>query len=161
VVPDLHDVVLRDLPVALLVAAQQHADELQREFALMAQRNPSSTEEVPARLRELVRRVRATYGQFATGPRKAVEAALEAGRQTVDVSYHLPAELAGDAKELAAALDEADAFCRRGDLLTLATPPLLVTFRRWYLGEFVRQLGGEPPQPWTGRRTPTEPDGAD
>ena len=47
-------------------------------------------------------------------------------------------------------LDEADVFCREGELLTLATPADEVAFRRWFLNEFVRQLRGEPPRRWSG-----------
>jgi hypothetical protein len=47
-------------------------------------------------------------------------------------------------------LEEADEYCRSDQLLTLATPPTLVAFRRWYLGEFIAQIDGRPPQPWTG-----------
>jgi hypothetical protein len=49
-------------------------------------------------------------------------------------------------------LDEADAFCRGGDLLMLATPDDQVAFRRWFLAEFVTQLGGGAPTPWPGER---------
>jgi hypothetical protein len=46
-------------------------------------------------------------------------------------------------------LDEVDEFCRQGKhLLTLATPPELVAYRRWYLGEFIAQLAGRPATPW-------------
>ncbi|MDP9441273.1 MAG: hypothetical protein M3P34_03640 [Actinomycetota bacterium] len=46
-------------------------------------------------------------------------------------------------------LDEPDEFCRSGNqLLTLATPPELLAFRRWYLREFNAQLQGQPPLPW-------------
>jgi hypothetical protein len=30
----------------------------------------------------------------------------------------------------------------------LATPPELVRYRQWYLGEFVRQLDGRPATSW-------------
>ena len=46
-------------------------------------------------------------------------------------------------------LDEADEYCRRGDhLLTLATPPEELRFRRWFISEFVDQVNGAPPTPW-------------
>ena len=55
--------------------------------------------------------------------------------------------------ELPRTLAEADEFCRRGELLTLATPPEYVAFREWFLGEIVRQLDGQPPD--TVARPPT------
>ena len=35
-------------------------------------------------------------------------------------------------------------------LLTLEPARDVVAFRRWYLGELVGQLAGEPPRPWPG-----------
>jgi hypothetical protein len=51
--------------------------------------------------------------------------------------------------ELEKLLDEADEFCRSGEhLLTLAASPEVVSFRRWFLTEFVRQIDGEDPISW-------------
>ena len=61
----------------------------------------------------------------------------------------MPAALAAAARRLRTLLDEADAFCRAGDLLTLATQPEGVAFRHWYLDEFQRQIDGRPPRPWS------------
>ena len=46
---------------------------------------------------------------------------------------------------LGALFDEADAFCRNGDLLTLAESDDVREFRTWYIEEVVRQLDGGPP----------------
>ena len=54
-----------------------------------------------------------------------------------------------------AMLDEADEFCRHSDLLTLATPADLVAFRRWFLGEIIRQLDGGAPRPWDATNGPS------
>jgi hypothetical protein len=64
--------------------------------------------------------------------------------------YRVPLAAGEACVELNAMLDEADEFCREGDLLTLATPADQVAFRRWFLGEFVEQLGGGAPTPWPG-----------
>ncbi|MDP8936487.1 MAG: hypothetical protein M3O23_01920, partial [Actinomycetota bacterium] len=45
----------------------------------------------------------------------------------------MPAEVGPAAAEFNRLLDEADEFCRAGDLLTLATPPDTAAFRRWFL----------------------------
>jgi hypothetical protein len=48
-------------------------------------------------------------------------------------------------------LDDADEYCREGrHLLTLATPPDLLAYRRWYLQQFVDQARGRPATPWDG-----------
>ena len=67
----------------------------------------------------------------------------------MDLIYHVPVEVRQAAIDLGVLLDEADDFCRQGDeLLTLATPPRAVAFRRWFLEEFVRQIDGQPPVSW-------------
>jgi hypothetical protein len=49
--------------------------------------------------------------------------------------------------------DEADDYCRAGEhLLSLATPPESLEFRRWFLGEFVNQIAGAAPTPWPAHR---------
>jgi hypothetical protein len=56
-------------------------------------------------------------------------------------------------------LDEADDYCRSGKLLlTLATPPPLVTYRKWFLSQFTEQAAGSPPTTWAdyvARATPS------
>ena len=65
----------------------------------------------------------------------------------------MPPAAAGAAQQLADMLDEADEYCRRSDhLLTQATPAEELRFRRWFISEFVAQLGGAPPRPWPDRR---------
>jgi anti-sigma B factor antagonist len=45
--------------------------------------------------------------------------------------------------------EEAEAYCREGiELLTLAAPPEASAFRRWFVGEFARQMAGEAPMSW-------------
>jgi hypothetical protein len=62
----------------------------------------------------------------------------------------VPADVVEVGAKIERLLDEADAFCREGTLLTLAASDDVVAFRRWYLGELTRQVGGAAPQPWPG-----------
>jgi hypothetical protein len=78
-----------------------------------------------------------------------VEDALARGDEQLDVVYEVPQAASVACKELNAMLDEADDFCRHGELLTLATPGDQVAFRRWFLDEFVTQLAGGAPTAWT------------
>jgi hypothetical protein len=64
------------------------------------------------------------------------------------VHFRVPAAAKDAAINLGRLLDEADEYCRRGDLLTLATPSDTLAFRRRYLEEFVRQIDGAPARPW-------------
>ena len=67
----------------------------------------------------------------------------------MDLTYCLPATIAGDVQTLGNILDEADEYCRTGrHLLTLATPPDLVLYRRWFLHQFTSQAAGKPPRTW-------------
>ena len=144
---------LLQFPLLVYRRAQEHFDELLREFALLSIDSSGTVpgHEVPRRLRELVdelgqRFARAT--QDATGQR---EEALRAGLTSVDLTYNVPPQVREGSLALARMLDEADEFCRRGELLTLATPPEVVEFRRWFLDEFVAQADGAAPTPWPER----------
>lgn len=58
--------------------------------------------------------------------------------------------MAAGAQQLSGLMDEADAFCRSEELMTVARSPVLRAFSAWYLSQFVEQTRGEPPVRWTG-----------
>jgi hypothetical protein len=148
----LVEVHLRDLPVQLWQQLQEHTDELLREFALMTSEAVEHEGElpVPDRLVALLHSLRLQYSGVTDVQREQLFAAAAAGvTRLEDVVYRVPPAAADAARALEAIFAEADAYCRSGEhLLTLATPPELVAFRRWSLNEFVRQLDGAPPVPW-------------
>jgi len=141
-----------NVPMAVYILASEHGDELMRELALIAARSHSGggpdASAVPVRLTGLVEELRARFSGFTLGPTSALGEAAGRGDATIDVVYTLPREAGQAASDLGVLLDEADEFCRAGDLLTLSTPPEAVAFRRWFLGEFVRQVDGHPPISW-------------
>lgn len=147
---ELCEVHLIEFPLPIFRRAQEHGDELVREFSLIAlaeQDQPDPT--VPVRLLELVKAVTREYGSVSTEVEQQRDAALEAGLDSIDLIYRVPPAVAEASLVLGAMLDEADDFCRLGDaLLTLATPPEAKRFRDWYLQEFVAQLSGADPTPW-------------
>jgi hypothetical protein len=148
-VEELVEVRLLRLPLDVWLRAQEHADDLVREFALVAA-DPHARAATPGRLLRLIDELTASYGQFSDSQRKAMETAVERGEPEIDLVYHVPAGAAGAAQQLGDIFDEADEYCRRGDhLLTMATPPDELRFRKWFVGEFVEQLGGRPPVAWT------------
>ncbi len=98
---------------------------------------------MPARLTALVDELRGRFSGFTLQPEAELADAAARGADTIDLEYHLPPEAIQAAADLGAMLDEADEFCRNGDLLTLATPPEALAYRRWFLGEFARQAAGE------------------
>ena len=144
--PDLRTVRILGFPLALFARAQEHHADLLREFAYVAE--PADPDDVPDRLILISESLRTRFGAFTAGPEADRDAAAARGDDTVDLEFRVPPDVAAAAAELGHLLDEADDYCRRGDLLTLSTPPELLTFRQWYLDEFRRQVAGEPPTPW-------------
>jgi hypothetical protein len=141
------EVRLLGVPVALLEESREHLDSLERELRLLDLTGADGSPEV-ARLLELL----AEAGLAELVPGRADDEALETARRrrddTLDVIVRVAPGAADAARELVTLLDEADRFCRRGELLNLATPAECVALRRWYLGEVVAQVEGAPPSPW-------------
>lgn len=137
---------LEQLPLRVLARAQEHGDGLTREFALIA--TSMSSDSVPLRLQQLSEQLRSQYATYTEDTQRQIDEALDRGDQTIDAMFKVPTTVVDACLVLNRMLDEADDFCRSGDLLTLATPDDLVRFRRWYLGEFVRQVNGGAPVPW-------------
>ncbi len=145
---------LLGIPVDLHLRSRQHSDDLLREFALITagRPEPSAPAErgVPQRLLDLIEQLNRTYAGESAEAELALEKAQASGQATYDLTSTVPAGAAIAARRLAALLDESDEYCRTGEhLLTLATPPDQLRFRRWYLGEFERQAAGHPPTPWS------------
>jgi hypothetical protein len=148
---ELLTVHVRGLPIAVQTRAQEQTDELTRELTLIGEqlRQQGNTGELPARLVALIDQLTGRYSRFTAEQEKQLADAIAANEGTVDLVYRIPASAAGAAQALADILDEADDYCRAGKhLLTLSTPPELVTYRRWFLAQFTTQAVGEPPLTW-------------
>lgn len=165
--PDLCEVQLLRLPVKVQRLAAEHHDALMRELSLI--RASTSTESVPQRLIAVTNELHDKFGRFSVEPRSALESAFRQGDDYIDVTYYVPRDTGEAAARLSTLLDEADEYCRSGEhLVTLATPPVAVAYRRWLLDEFVGQLAGRAPRPWTmplellmqSEDWPTDVDGA-
>lgn len=145
---DALPIALLELPVALYAASYLHHQELRRELRLLALAHgdtypiASSISRVFRSFDDQLRR----SGGMAT-----LDAALEgeAATKTIEATLVVPPTLPHTASRMIDMLELADAFCRSERLLSLATSPELRAFRRWYLGEFVRQGDGEAPIPWS------------
>lgn len=149
---DTHDVPsttvrLLGLPVPLHVEAAAHQEALQREIDVISIDDQASA---PLRLRALIAEVQDQYGGLAEHPATELQSAIDRGAETVDLTYVVPPAAAEASERLLEVLDEVDEFCRQGEhLLTLASPPEVVAYRRWFLGEFGSQLRGAAPTPWS------------
>jgi stage II sporulation protein AA (anti-sigma F factor antagonist) len=141
------------LPVPLYRKAAEHQDALRRELSLLRY----SDTEPPAQLFALSDELHERFSGFGERPQQAIQDALDANLDTVDLDYDIPADAADASRRLGQILDEVDAFCAAGEhLVTLTTPPDALAFRRWFLGEFIDQISGAAPVAWHDR--PSAPD---
>jgi hypothetical protein len=147
--PELVHVQFLNAPIPLMVKSGQHQQELLREFALIQLSDETARQEVPSRLLEVVDRQRREFSTLSFRRSVELEAAIKRGDAHFDIEIDVPPAAGPAALEMRETLQAADEFCRRGELLTLATPPEYVAFREWFFGEIVHQLDGKPPTPWS------------
>jgi hypothetical protein len=144
---DLHEVWLRRYPLRLGVRASEHYESVYRELALLASSDQGPP--VPGTLLELLEEMDRRSARNNASEQVRDEA-LARGEDSLDIALHVPADVVEVSQRVEQLLDEADAFCRDGTLLTLEPSRDVVAFRRWYIGELVRQVAGEAPRPWPG-----------
>jgi anti-anti-sigma factor len=145
---DFLEIRLFGVPLAVQRQTAEHYDALLREFELIRQSDEAS-DTVPARLLTMIDELTARFEQFSEHPRTVFEAAQEQGGTTVDLVYSVPRDVVDACRRLLDLLDEADEYCLAGDhLVTLASPPVVRTYRDWFLGEFVEQAKGRAPRSW-------------
>lgn len=142
---------LLGVPLRLLLAGREHHDNLMREFRLLAL---TGARKGPMKLVELTQELGVRYGSAANRRDDDVDAALERGDVTVDLTYQVPPEAAPPLLELDRLMAQADEFCRSEQLLTVARSPQVAAFSAWYLTQFVDQLQGRPAVRYDG---PLEP----
>ena len=144
----LVEVRMLGFPLDVFQRAQEHGDGLIRELTLIAQTAPEE-HDLPARLAAIVAELSSRFAGFGDETDAARDAAIDRGDQSVDLVYRLPRAAAAASVHLGDILDEADQYCRQGEhLLSLTTPPESLAFRRWFLGEIVRQAHGDQPRSW-------------
>jgi anti-anti-sigma factor len=141
---------LLNFPVDEFQRARQHADAVQRELDVLriegarAGRVPRNSDELVADLDARFTGYRSTMD--------TLDSLVEQGADHADVLIPVlgdPEERAVAVQALADLLDEMDAYCEAGDqLLTLATPADLRTFRAWLFQEVIGQMRGASPSPW-------------
>lgn len=148
--PVLRRVVLSRVPLLVWERSSRHVDELLREFHLLTIGLAEGAQELPAQLLELVAELQVRYAGVSDDSVRRREQALAEGRRELEMVHEVPPEAAEACATLAELLDAADRYCATDALMTLPAPADQVAFRRWYLGEFVRQVAGEAPQPWDG-----------
>jgi hypothetical protein len=137
------------LPVGLHMRAQQRQDGLVRELTLMNLGEREVAHELPGRVLRMSRELQGRYGPAADPQQQRIEDAARRGEATIDVDYDLPAEAGDAARAFRELLDELDAHSVAGTFLLPPPDPEITAYRRWFFDEFVVQLGGGEPTPWT------------
>ena len=140
-------VVLVDFPLRVAFRAYEYKEALLREFAIVALAGGEDAK-IPNRLVDIVALWEDRYSGLNPDADKQIERALAQGQTHVDLDLMIPEVMRNEVLELAPLLGEADAFCRSGDLLTVAPTDEVRAFWIWFLLEFVRQANGLPPHPW-------------
>ena len=144
--------VLRDYPLRLWQAQQEHTDAVLREFSLLLGGHEAgfTSGSPPEQLLQLAEMFTVRCGPLLTAINESRQQALLDGRDRMDsvvpLVEGLPALLA-QVRSVLAAVDE---FCNNGELLTLARPPELAKLSEWSMNELVVQYEGGEPTPWPG-----------
>jgi anti-anti-sigma factor len=139
---------LEKVPIDVWQRASAHQEAIQREFDILRAELPDTSP--PNRLHALIEEYESRFGPSTEATRADLLTAAKRGDKEVDVVFSVPFSAAEAARQLLRTFDEVDEFCRAGErLLTLATPPEEAAFRRWFLGEFTRQIEqGLEPRQW-------------
>lgn len=144
----LSEVRLVGMPLDVHRRASEHGETLRRELTLV--HHTITADAVPARLRALGEELAPHYQGLNSASDELLAQALADGRETLDLTYQLPARAASDFERIDGMLDELDQYCIDRDLLTLVTPPEAAGYRRWWMRELIEQLQtGRPPIPWS------------
>ena len=138
-------IVAGGIPVSAFHRASEQYDALFREFRLIVERDPRSTQALPARLLALIDELGTRFAGFSRGADAQWRQALERGEPTVDLEFTLPREVGPACERYDRLLDEADGYCRTAELITLPASAESVALRKWFLLEFPAQVAGRPP----------------
>jgi hypothetical protein len=139
-----------DVPVADYLALQEHNDALFRELQLirirMRTQGTESAAEPPPGLIALVDRLLAQFRRQRDTQRDEVAKAQARGSATVDLESMVSPAAVPAARAYVDLLEEADEFCRSGELLLPPPSERVRWLRRWFVEQMAAQLlDGAPP----------------
>lgn len=142
---DLRYVRVPGVPVRRYHLLRRHYRELRRELRLLALAHEADY--------PLSRELTSLFERFdddvhALSADSALDAALAAGDDVVDVEVWVSSDFGAASRQMLELLDLADAFCRTQRLLALERSPGQRRFQEWLLGELAGQLTGRPVAPW-------------
>jgi anti-sigma regulatory factor (Ser/Thr protein kinase) len=135
------------VPVDGYLELQAHNDALFRELELISielERDDGAL--VAAPLADLVDQLYRRFRGQRDSYRDVVAAALTRGDATVELATTATPAAASGARGYLALLEQADALCRDGTLLTPEPPATVKALRRWFVEEMAAQvMDGAPP----------------
>lgn len=144
-------------PVALGMSLVEHVEDWAREFRLVGLGRESGAaqadQDVPERLQAMVAHLTASYRGELSRPDRLRARAAALGQERVDLPYPARPETPDVVRGWHQMLLEVDAYCAAEGLLTLQRSPAQVALQEWVTEEFLRQVEGLPPRPWTGPLT--------
>ncbi len=141
---------LLNAPVQAMIRTAAHYDALYREFRLILELDPSRRQATPGRLLALIDNLGTSYLGSGNSAEEAWFSALRDNRQSVDLHFRFPAEAAPLVLRYNHLLDEADDYCQRAELLTVAPTDEALLVRRWTFTQLAGQCAGDSPTPWVG-----------
>jgi anti-sigma regulatory factor (Ser/Thr protein kinase) len=142
-------IALLEAPVQEMIRTAAHYDALYREFRLILELDPSHLRAVPGRLLNLIDQLGDSFLGYGRSAEEKWETAVREHRDTVDVHFRIPAQAGPAVVRYNQLLDEADDYCQRAELLTIAPTDEALAVRRWAFRQVACQCQGEPPTPWS------------
>ncbi|WP_426245816.1 ATP-binding protein [Nocardioides sp. LHG3406-4] len=144
---DAIEIQLLGVDLKLFMGTQNQYSDLRRELRLLA-----LAHEADYPLARDLSSMFVTYErQFPPSAELQVAQHARRGETRVDLTFQSPPEAATIFATMLEMFDLADAFCRAQRLLSTARTPAQREFQVWFLGEFIRQIAGEEPTPWSSR----------
>ena len=147
--PNGTPIALLEAPIQEMIRTAAHYDGLYREFRLILELDPSHRQAIPGRLLSLIDELGASFLGFGRATQETWDTSVDEKRDTVDLHFRFPSEAAAAVVRYNRLLDQADDYCQRAQLLTIAPTEEALAVRRWAFGQVVSQCHGEPPTPWS------------
>ena len=147
--PNGTPIALLEAPIQEMIRTAAHYDALYREFRLILELDPSHLQAVPGRLLSLIDELGTSFLGVGRAAEETWDTAVEESRETVDLHFRFPPEAGPAVVRYNQLLDEADTYCQRAELLTIAPTDEALAVRGWAFGQVVCQCQGEPPTPWS------------
>lgn len=130
------------VPTRLVLTSAANLDDIVREFRV-AEPGQNTMHGDLAGLAE-------SFLSMTTGVRQpfreAALAAIEDRRRLIDVAVAVRHGAVGVLRTFRDVVDQIVRYCQQGELLSVAPPPEITAFRRWYVDEIERQVEGSQPR---------------